>query len=74
MKEGGVGAVVAASLSVVTEPLVNNMLIKRTPLMEAVKAFDLEMIKKFFKIVFVPGSEDDQDPLFKSGHSDRMDP
>lgn len=47
--QGAVGAVVAASLSAVTEPLVNNMLVKRVPLMEAVKALDPEMIKKFLQ-------------------------
>ena len=47
--QGAVGALVAASLSAVTEPLVNNMLVKRVPLMEAVKALDPEMIKKFLQ-------------------------
>ena len=47
--QGAVGAVVAASLSAVTEPLVNNMLVKRTPLMEALKALDPAMIKKFLQ-------------------------
>ena len=42
-------AVVAASLSAVTEPLVNNMLVRRVSLMEAVKALDPEMIKKFLQ-------------------------
>ena len=47
--QGAVGAVVAASLSAVTEPLVNNMLVKRTPLMEAIKQLDAQMIKKFLQ-------------------------
>ena len=51
--QGAVGAVVAASLSAVTEPLVNNMLVKRVPLMEAVKALDPDMIKKFLATNFI---------------------
>ena len=47
--QGAVGAVVAASLSAVTEPLVNNMLVKRVSMMEAVRALDPEMIKKFLQ-------------------------
>mmetsp|Transcript_7370 Transcript_7370/g.12799 ORF Transcript_7370/g.12799 Transcript_7370/m.12799 type:complete len:295 (+) Transcript_7370:58-942(+) len=45
--QGAVGAVVAASLSAVTEPLVNNMLVNRVPLGQAVKELDPNKIKSY---------------------------
>ena len=45
-----VGAVVAALLSAVTEPVVNNMLVERLSLMEAVKTLDPMKITKFLQI------------------------
>ena len=47
--QGAVGAVVAASLSAVTEPLVNSMLVKRTPLLEALKELDPVKVQNFLK-------------------------
>jgi len=44
-----VGAVVAASLSAVTEPIVNSILVKRVPLSEAVKELDPERVKRFLQ-------------------------
>ena len=45
--QGAVGAVVAASLSAVTEPLVNNMLVNRATLGQAIKELDPNNIRKY---------------------------
>jgi len=47
--QGAVGAVVAAVLSAVTEPIVNAILVKRVPLGEALKELDPERIKRFLQ-------------------------
>jgi len=47
--QGAVGAVVAASLSAVTEPIVNSILVKRVPFSEAVKELDPERVKRFLQ-------------------------
>jgi len=47
--QGAVGAVVAANLSAVTEPVVNAMLVKRVPLSEALKELSLERIQKYLQ-------------------------
>lgn len=47
--QGAVGAVVAASLSAVTEPIVNSILVKRVPLSEAVKELDLQKVQRFLQ-------------------------
>mmetsp|Transcript_18274 Transcript_18274/g.48659 ORF Transcript_18274/g.48659 Transcript_18274/m.48659 type:complete len:294 (-) Transcript_18274:152-1033(-) len=47
--QGAVGAVVAASLSAVTEPIVNSILVKRVPLSEAVKELDPDRVKRFLQ-------------------------
>ena len=47
--QGAVGAVVAATLSAVTEPIVNNVLVNRVPLGTAIAELDGEKIKNFFK-------------------------
>jgi len=47
--QGAVGAVVAANLSAVTEPVVNSMLVNRVTLMEALKQLDPERIKNYLK-------------------------
>merc|ERR1719335_285968 len=49
--QGAVGAVVAAALSSVTEPVVNRVLVKRVPLQEAIAEMDAEQIMKFFQTV-----------------------
>jgi len=49
--QGAVGAVVAAALSSVTEPVVNRVLVKRLPLQEAIAEMDAEQILKFFQTV-----------------------
>lgn len=49
--QGAVGAVVAAALSSVTEPVVNRVLVKRMPLQEAIAEMDAEQITKFFQTV-----------------------
>lgn len=49
--QGAVGAVVAAALSSVTEPVVNRVLVKRMPLQEAMAEMDAEQIAKFFQTV-----------------------
>lgn len=49
--QGAVGAVVAAALSSVTEPIVNRVLVKRLPLSEAIAEMDAEGILKFFQTV-----------------------
>jgi hypothetical protein len=49
--QGAVGAVVAAALSSVTEPIVNRVLVKRLPLQEAMAEMDAEQILKFFQTV-----------------------
>ena len=46
--QGAAGAMVAAALSAVTEPIVNRVLVKRIPLSEAVKEVDVATIKRFF--------------------------
>lgn len=47
--QGAVGAFVGASLSAVTEPVVNEVLVKRKPVMIAVSEHSLEKIIKFFQ-------------------------
>jgi hypothetical protein len=47
--QGAVGAVVAANLSAVTEPVVNAMLVKRVPLSEAVNEVSAEKIYKYLQ-------------------------
>mmetsp|Transcript_14862 Transcript_14862/g.22625 ORF Transcript_14862/g.22625 Transcript_14862/m.22625 type:complete len:283 (-) Transcript_14862:379-1227(-) len=47
--QGAVGAVVAATLSAVTEPIVNNVLVNRVPLGTAIAELDGEKVKNFFK-------------------------
>lgn len=49
--QGAVGAVVAAALSSVTEPIVNRVLVKRVPLQEAIAEMDAQQIVKFFQTV-----------------------
>eukprot|EP00746_Dinoflagellata_sp_MGD_P160477 gnl/MRDRNA2_/MRDRNA2_87253_c0_seq1.p1 gnl/MRDRNA2_/MRDRNA2_87253_c0~~gnl/MRDRNA2_/MRDRNA2_87253_c0_seq1.p1 ORF type:complete len:330 (+),score=91.18 gnl/MRDRNA2_/MRDRNA2_87253_c0_seq1:86-991(+) len=49
--QGAVGAVVAAGLSSVTEPIVNRVLVKRVPLQEAIAEMNAEQILKFFQTV-----------------------
>jgi len=49
MSQGAVGAVVAASLSSVTEPIVNNVLVNRVPLGEALRALDMAKVQSFLK-------------------------
>jgi len=46
--QGAVGAVVGATLSAVCEPVVNEVLVKRKPVMLAVSEHSLEKIIKFF--------------------------
>merc|ERR1719197_515805 len=46
--QGAVGAVVGATLSAVTEPVVNEVLVKRKPVMIAISEHSLEKIMKFF--------------------------
>lgn len=47
--QGAVGAFVAASLSAVTEPIVNSILVKRVPLSEAVKELDPQKVRRFLQ-------------------------
>lgn len=47
--QGAVGAVVAANLSAVTEPVVNAMLVKRVTFSEAIKELDAEKIVKYLR-------------------------
>lgn len=47
--QGAVGAVVAASLSAVTEPIVNSILVDRVPLATAVKQLDPAKIRRFLQ-------------------------
>lgn len=47
--QGAVGAVVAASLSAVTEPIVNRVLVNRVPLFTAVKELDSDKVFKYMK-------------------------
>lgn len=47
--QGAVGAVVAASLSAVTEPMVNNLLVNRVTLGQAIKELDPKKIKAFLQ-------------------------
>jgi len=46
--QGAVGAVVGATLSAFTEPVVNRVLVKRIPLMQAISEMDIEKCQKFF--------------------------
>lgn len=47
--QGAVGAFVGASLSAVTEPVVNEVLVKRKPVLIAVQEHSVEKIIKFFQ-------------------------
>jgi len=47
--QGAVGAVVAASLSAFTEPIVNNVLVNRVPLGTAIKELDMNKVRSFLK-------------------------
>jgi len=47
--QGAVGAVVAACLSAVTEPIVNNILVNRVPVVQAFQELDLQKVKSFLK-------------------------
>lgn len=47
--QGAVGAVVAASLSSVTEPIVNNVLVNRVSLQQAIGALDMAKVQSFLK-------------------------
>jgi len=47
--QGAVGAVVAAGLSAVTEPIVNNVLVNRVPLSQAIQELDMVKIQNFLK-------------------------
>lgn len=47
--QGAVGAVVAAFLSAVTEPVVNNVLVNRVPVIQAFKELDVEKIRSFLR-------------------------
>jgi hypothetical protein len=46
--QGAVGAFVAASLSAVTEPVVNRVLVNRMTLSEAIGSLDPAQVAKFF--------------------------
>lgn len=48
--QGAVAAVVAASLSAVTEPIVNKVLVERIPLSEALQALDASSIVGYFGV------------------------
>lgn len=48
--QGAVGAFVGATLSACTEPVVNEVLVKRKPVMVAVSEHSLEKIIKFFRV------------------------
>jgi tellurite resistance protein len=48
--QGAVAAVVAASLSAVTEPIVNKVLVERIALSEALKALDPKSIVSYFGV------------------------
>lgn len=47
--QGAVGALVAASLSAFTEPIVNNVLVNRVPLGTAIKELDMNKVRNFLK-------------------------
>lgn len=47
--QGAVGAVVAANLSAVTEPIVNAMLVRRITFSEAIKELDAQKIAKYLQ-------------------------
>lgn len=47
--QGAVGAFVGATLSACTEPVVNEVLVKRKPVMLAISEHSLEKIQKFFQ-------------------------
>jgi len=47
--QGAVGAVVAASLSAFTEPVVNRILVQRISVIQSIKELDLVKSRKFFK-------------------------
>jgi len=46
--QGAVGAVVAATLSAFTEPVVNRILVQRISVMESIKQLDMAKSRKFF--------------------------
>lgn len=46
--QGAVGAFVGATLSAVTEPVVNKVLVERKPVLQALQEHDFEKIMKFF--------------------------
>jgi len=48
--QGAVGAFVGATLSACTEPVVNEVLVKRKPVMAAISEHSLEKIIKFFRV------------------------
>lgn len=48
--QGAVGAVVAASLSAVTEPIVNKILVNRIPLVQAIKEMEAKKILDYIKV------------------------
>lgn len=50
--QGAVGAVVGASLSAVTEPVVNKILVERKPINQAMQEHTLEKIISFFQTTF----------------------
>jgi len=47
--QGAVGAFVAATLSAVTEPIVNNVLVNRVPLAQAIRELDGAKVKAFLQ-------------------------
>lgn len=47
--QGAVGAVVAASLSAITEPIVNNVLVNRVSIGQAISELDADKIKSFLQ-------------------------
>lgn len=46
--QGAVGAVVAATLSAFTEPVVNRILVQRISVMDSIKQLDMAKSRKFF--------------------------
>lgn len=48
--QGAVASVVAASLSAVTEPIVNRVLVERIPLSEALQSLDVNNIAKYYQV------------------------
>lgn len=51
--QGAVGAFVAAVLSAVTEPVVNNVLVNRVPVIQAFKELDVNKIQSFLRTTLV---------------------